>query len=1831
MNKRLKRITTAVFSVLFVISTVLGTLPSFAASDKTAKVEITSTNTKAFSTGAMFENVLKGKSAIIKYTNTNTGKINVAQTRDNTKLTDGDLNADFYTGTDNNYNKPGSNTESYYDGSVYTDVYYNLGESTKIGSFWLCNHNGVGQRTGIYKVYAADTEEDLYKDENLMANVDNVANAHQVQGFTVKFGEEIKAQFIGIRVFKPCTDYTKITSQDNQDYFRMNEIAVFVPREFPANKGVLSSTTVEDTATEFTAPECGAGEYNLIKGKTPTLYNNSGAGDVQTSAGNNKVEKLTDGDLTVTEHAELGAEPRFYTGKGTTEEPYVLQVGNFSQSIVFDLGGNTEISKFYVAKTKAYGTRMSEYVIFAGNDKNKLFESSNALYFRKSDESQNPMDTITFATPVKAKYFGIIVLNPWTSTATGAEIRQVYARLVEIQLIGKMLAPDAPTASDYTHNSVTLDAHDGFEYSNGGDTWQDSNVFSGLTPKTQYKFYQRVKASGGIPASDKSPVLEITTKRDPSDVDVSLSSDDVNALPEVDAKYKLLTKGMDPISDYTNKEGWLQSTSAVGNSNHLTDGIVQAAGQPENEWRTSVAKFAYNDGGTIKYVGQGVTEGRVYHDIYFDFEGPADIDKVVLIQKYNDKNLTMAKYNLYLGNDQSTLFSVPFSEVDNSENKHVRQIFDISKANGGTPMKAQYVGIRVFDPTCSHGAGYSSDPNNCYVRMQEFAVYGSPAPIVAKRVIADGNAALPEDWGTNLIAGKSWFEGVGYFGDPGNYGTAGPSKNGSCLTDGDLSVDAEFSGFKFASESASPQEHSTNAVDKEKSYWVDITFNLHNPAYIDGLMLVNHANAQMRTRHFEIYVSDLPDTLYEESHKILENKANMDGNGKYRRFGWNFKGLLEDGDTTFGNERIVGEYVGLRIYAPTAPMGSHDQLIVKQRDDGGWQNNLYVRLNEFAIYGSYVDPDFEFKDKFEVIDKKITPEQLAAYGKSLIHGTKPNSVSFNGKSQPKHDTETDGDPETKIDYNNASPWNDDGSMFLNLVWEFQDPTLIDAATYIGESINGYHTGWYRIYASEDEDLLFDEESMLFEYNCIKATGADTACLGQHVTFNKPKPVYFVALQIVYPVTTAGSSVYPRIKEFCVYGKTTERDKTPSNLATNLPVTAYTKTSSGKIKDVTSKNFTRVEHNYIADDNTKTTAEITTNKEKLELLFNLCQEAEISSICVKSTSGQKLNYNVYASNDLNKIWNDSSKLYSYKGSSSAYTKKFSKAKTMRYVRVEILNSASSIKIADISINGPKYMQLRSKNLAKNIQDTSFAIYTQDKKTGDNAPLSQYSAKKLHDGSDYSTVGITAGTPHKKTVNILFDLEDFKTINRVKINFPNGSRRYLPTETKIYVSESSVNIDSLDAKPVATFKGLPTQSKNELSTTLDMIPTFGQYVRVEFCDGGDSDGLFKEMVIALSEIKAYGTSVVGMSQGSDDVVSFEDKDLGLKWGIVRQCKNDIFTDVVSSTVTMSTSTNWQKQSLNKTPFMMIMDKYKGAYKKSRNYTFKFFDAAGNEVTNFGERMVEVSFKMHDGMTSSTSMAAYTGNKWYAQPYDIEEHYPGYVTMYEPEKRTTYAYSALSIISSNDKYWKNIGPLEDYGDEEPQYAPATELDKETSTSAIITEDKDFYIKPKGALRLHNNCQLIVEVTTGEIPGNVYSAVEAIDNPEYIAATYNLQLLQDEYDYAFDGKIKTKLHIPADIKGYFSGYKLAKLSADGTAAEFVKFTKDGDYLYFDTDSVGEYALIGSKYYANGDAPDSDIFNEDGSPITGETSNAIFFLNLALISLAVIILINTKKFKKVR
>ncbi|MCG9967459.1 S-layer homology domain-containing protein [Pelotomaculum terephthalicicum JT] len=82
-------------------------------------------------------------------------------------------------------------------------------------------------------------------------------------------------------------------------------------------------------------------------------------------------------------------------------------------------------------------------------------------------------------------------------------------------------APGVPTLVSKTHNSVTLEANAAYEFRVDVGPWQDSNVFTGLSPETEYTFTARIKETSTHKASAESAGLTVSTDTVPAQPDTT--------------------------------------------------------------------------------------------------------------------------------------------------------------------------------------------------------------------------------------------------------------------------------------------------------------------------------------------------------------------------------------------------------------------------------------------------------------------------------------------------------------------------------------------------------------------------------------------------------------------------------------------------------------------------------------------------------------------------------------------------------------------------------------------------------------------------------------------------------------------------------------------------------------------------------------------------------------------------------------------------------------------------------------------------------------------------------------------------------------------------------------------------------------------------------------------------------------------------------------------------------------------------------------------------------------------------------------------------------------
>ena len=160
---------------------------------------------------------------------------------------------------------------------------------------------------------------------------------------------------------------------------------------------------------------------------------------------------------------------------------------------------------------------------------------------------------------------------------------------ITVRLTIKKIAtktPKAPQAAAWTDTSVTLEAPSAFvdgtaipagyelEYCVDQGEWQDSSVFTGLTPETTYNFYVRLKEGVNTTASAASEAVAVQTKKASSDPSDPTKPDPSNPTPSTPGNPQgTATSGRDRSTSTWVKEsaGWRYRLS---NGTYLSGSLV---------------------------------------------------------------------------------------------------------------------------------------------------------------------------------------------------------------------------------------------------------------------------------------------------------------------------------------------------------------------------------------------------------------------------------------------------------------------------------------------------------------------------------------------------------------------------------------------------------------------------------------------------------------------------------------------------------------------------------------------------------------------------------------------------------------------------------------------------------------------------------------------------------------------------------------------------------------------------------------------------------------------------------------------------------------------------------------------------------------------------------------------------------------------------------------------------------------------------------------------------------------------------------------------------------
>ena len=219
--------------------------------------------------------------------------------------------------------------------------------------------------------------------------------------------------------------------------------------------------------------------------------------------------------------------PKFTESDGKWTASFQMPAQNIETNVYFGdkdkvtlNGTNKEVD--YDGTPKSVGDEIQATI--GGQDLSEQFQGQYEVYYKGVNGTVYSSTT----PPTNAGTYSCKIKIPDSNVNYKSD--PITVRLTIKKIATK--TPKAPQAAAWTDTSVTLEAPSAFvdgtaipagyelEYCVDQGEWQDSPVFTGLTPETTYKFYVRLKEGVNTMASAASEAVTVQTKKassDPSD------------------------------------------------------------------------------------------------------------------------------------------------------------------------------------------------------------------------------------------------------------------------------------------------------------------------------------------------------------------------------------------------------------------------------------------------------------------------------------------------------------------------------------------------------------------------------------------------------------------------------------------------------------------------------------------------------------------------------------------------------------------------------------------------------------------------------------------------------------------------------------------------------------------------------------------------------------------------------------------------------------------------------------------------------------------------------------------------------------------------------------------------------------------------------------------------------------------------------------------------------------------------------------------------------------------------------------------------------------------
>ncbi len=1658
-----------------------------------------------------------------------------------------------------------------------------LGE-VDVEDILVVNHKKTYLMTGQYEIYASKTKADLYDKDSLVARFDNSSSRKQIQDFHFDTDKELKnIKYVAMRILNPISEW--FTDAANNLYKQESVKGAIYPRLFEFNVyGTWSDPN-------FDAGDSTINLNDKSIDKTKTFAWDSARFEFTDENGTVSVSmddayKAYDRDYTTATYM-LGKKA-FYdlkdgaakSSKDINDIKRVYNDGSRYLTVILEAETEVDLSDIVIVNHKNPLLATKSYEVYASGDRSTLFDP-DSLEFTYNNYSGFQIQNLHYDEGKELKNIKYIALriydpvNSWDSDEIKEfveknGISQIYPRIMEFNAYG---------------------------------VYSDPN-------------YQ-------------PPPLKV--------YNTMANIDTNNILQKI--FYVSFTK------DGKSKEiGW-------DDQDNLTDGDVEKTGK-EFYYTQGTQFFDIVDGydvKDIKSLGTVYTDGSRYLDLTYELPTEITVSDI-LVGQHTKEKLMLGKYAIYVSSKRENLYTVDNLVAEYDGKSHSAQIQDFHWSEGNEPTGVKYVGMRITDPFANWDDAKDlitdSGIKSLYPRLMEFDVYGKyedanyqPSPI---RVYNNKN-----NIDTSNTLQKFAFVNFTKDGESTKIAWADLKK----VTDGSEKTGTEFfysngtQFFDIVDGYDVKDIKSLGTIYTDGSRYLDLMYKFPTEVNVSDILVAHHSKYLLG--NYQIYASAKLDNLYDKSNLIGEYDSDI-RSSQIQDFHW------KDGKELKGIK-----YVGLRITNPFADWELAKGLITDYNI-----KSVYPRLMEFDVYGEYADPTYvpvEYTDTKDFGDLS----KLTEYGANLIAQTDPifradgkraavkpaaiNKVKKQVSTPPANDT-----IHCDLDDNALK---DKG--YIDIQWKLTDEQNLDMYRVNGFAFRGHYgkdgsnpkhyTSHYQIYVAEDVEDLYNPENMVFEYNAEEI--GDMSGLVYEFSQNDAPVGSYIALRILDPASGATDNVNPRISIFYVWGEDPMIIPEPTNLAENMPIDAYF--SAKKMEEISEENLTAKEVMNMTDADEGTVAKINTknsNRKTTEIIYNLCGDMIVDNISlttlINSSTGFKT-LKVYASNALAGTKFDSALIWSQKIGDKRGEVKLSKTissdEKIRYVRFVFEGCKDYLQINTINVEGLDNQKNKTRELTTTLDpSTHFSVVDVNLETEKRKLLDFESddLASLIDGYvDTYTVVSHEGVVGKNEYEFTIKLDDLRTINTLKLSFLYGFDEYYPNKINIYLAEVADEIEGKNARTEPDYVVTKKDIKNNVFEKA-MRPRLVRYIKFEYKDFSRIEGFRYansneyQLVSIIPEMSFKGTKVKGMNTSNDaasddseiPLISFEDKETGIKADIMRHDKNDIFTDAVDIKVTPETATNWQMMSLKNNPYLKVVDKL--------NYKVEFVDILGNVVSDLGGRNVNITFTVPEGENVDEFMV---GESTLRTKMVVQETTPKNRTVLAHVMWNSTAdnkYSLLQMVNEDDPYWDTIGALEDFSegtDDDLEGDFQADQHDEEWYKTIRTEDGRFEVTG-----VDNEILTDVMFTATDVSKNIsdemYGLIAQISGGKQVAVIYDFNFTLNDEPYIHEGVVDVKLNLPDFIKDNYTDLQVIHLIDESTAS-LPWCETIGDEFYFQTESFSNFVIIGTalndsvgEIIGVGDGTfGDDYLGDENSPATGESGITVPVL-MFIVAAAFVIISTTRK-----